>query len=62
MGYILGQISNGISVQMGPLTFITGLFIKELFFAIQPLSQCQNTTVSMIKTSVATTNALSAIL
>ena len=35
---------------------------KELFFVIKPLSKCQNTTVSMIKTSLATTNALPAII
>ena len=35
---------------------------KELFSVIQPLSQCQNTTVSMIKTSLATTNARPAII
>ena len=35
---------------------------KELFFIILPLSQCQNTTVSMVKTSLATTNARPAII
>ena len=35
---------------------------KELFSVIQPLSQCQNPTVSMIKTSLATTNARPAII
>ena len=35
---------------------------KEVFFIISPLSQCQNTTVSMIKTSLATTNAQPAII
>ena len=35
---------------------------KELFFVNEPSSQCQNTTVSMIKTSLATTNAQPAII
>ena len=35
---------------------------KELFFVIQPLSQCQNTTFSMIKTCFAATNARAAII
>ena len=35
---------------------------KELFPVIQPLSQCQNTVVSMIKTSLETTNARPAII
>ena len=35
---------------------------KELFFVILPSSQGQNTTVSMIKTSLATTNAQPAII
>ena len=35
---------------------------KELFSVIQPLSQGQNTTVSMIKAPLATTNARPAII
>ena len=35
---------------------------KELFFVIEPSSQGQNITVSMIKTSLATTNARPAII
>ena len=35
---------------------------KELFFIFQSLSQRQNTTVSMIKTSLATTNARPTII
>ena len=35
---------------------------KELFSVIYPLSQGQNTTVSMIKASLATTNARPAII
>ena len=34
---------------------------KELFLIILPVSQCQNTTVFMIKTYLVTTNALPAI-
>ena len=35
---------------------------KELFFVIQPLSQCQDITVSIIRNFLATTNARPAIL
>ena len=35
---------------------------KELFPVIEPSSQCQNTTVSIIKTYLATTNARPAII
>ena len=35
---------------------------KELFFVILPSSQCQNTTFSIIRTSLATTNAQPAII
>ena len=34
---------------------------KGLFFIIEPFSQCQIATVSMIKTSLATTNARPAV-
>ena len=54
------MIKNNHWVQM---IFDIDEFIPEdLFFVIQPLSQCLNTTVSMIKTSLATTNAQPAII
>ena len=52
-------INNAHRVQM--IIDIAEITTKELLFAIQPLSRCQYDTVFMIKTSLATTNARSAI-
>ena len=41
---------------------ITEFTPKELFFVVSPLWQGQNTTVSMIKTSLTTTNARPVII